>query len=214
MCNGLPEYDRVEGGGPLLVAQSFHQILVKPVLLGKESMFFTPNQIDHLAVAFAQEHLDQIKAKSAKYGLPWEDGRQEFSLIILDKGKEFDSTRGTLCQFIFGHWEKRMRRRLGAHTFAISLDSDDILGERTRALIENITVSTDDDSEEGTFLSDETTVAKLLSVARFISGKSISDLAQMLGVTPRRVRQMLQQLREKKTIPERFLFCVELACCS
>jgi hypothetical protein len=89
-------------------------------------MFFTPNQIAHLAVAFAQEHLDQIKAKSAKYGLPWDDGRQEFSLIILEKGKEFDPTRGTLCQFIFGHWEKRMRRKLGAHTFAISLDSDDI----------------------------------------------------------------------------------------
>lgn len=204
----------LKGGRPLLVVQSFRQILVMSVLLEKESMSYTPAKIAGLAVMLAQENLAQIKAKSAKYGLPWEDGRQEFSLIILDKGTEFDPTRGTLCQFIFGHWGKRMRRQLGAHTFAISLDSDDIIGERTRALIENITVSTDDDSEEGTFLPDQTTVAKLLSVARFISGKSTSDLAQILGVTPRRVRQMLQQLREKKTIPERLQFCVELACCS
>ena len=214
MCKGLPEYDRGEGGSPFLVAQSFRQILVKPVLLEKESMSFIPNQLAHLAVTFPQEHLDQIKAKSAKYGVSWKEGCQITSLIILEKGKKFDPTRGTLPQFVFGYWQKQMRREIGAHTFAISLDRDDIIGEHTRALIDNMTMPTDDDSEEVTFLADEHTVAMMLSVARFISGKTTSDLALILGVTPRRVRQMLQQIREKKTIPERFQFCVELACCS
>lgn len=175
-------------------------------------MFFTPNQLAELAVSFPQEHLDQIKAKSAKYGLPLEDGLQEVSVIILDKCDEFDPTRGTLCQFIFGHWQKRMRRQLGAHTFAISLDSDDIISARARAFIDHIPVQADDHSEEGMFLSDETTIAKMLSIARFISGKSTSDLARSFGVTPRRVRQILQQLRQKRTIPERFQFWVDLTC--
>ena len=175
-------------------------------------MSLTPNELALLAVTFPQEHAEQIKAKSAKYGVPREDGSQDVSVIILEKGPEFDPTKGGLAQFIFGHWEKRMRRQLGAHTFAVSLDRDDILGERARALIEDMTAPSDDDREEVPFLSDHAAVAKIFSIARFISGKSSSDIAQLIGVTPRRVRQMLQQLREKKTIPKRFQFCVEIAC--
>lgn len=177
-------------------------------------MSYTPAQIADLAITFTQENLDQIKAKSAKYRLPWKDGCQEFSLIILEKCKEFDPAKGTLCQFIFGHWEKRMRRQFGAHTFAISFDSDDIIGAQARTLIENRTVPAADDSEEKSFLSDETTMAEMLAVARYLSGKSTADLAQILGVTTRRVRQMLQQIREKGTIPKRLQFCLELDCCS
>jgi DNA-directed RNA polymerase specialized sigma24 family protein len=167
-------------------------------------MSLTPNELAQLAVTFPQEHAEQIKAKSAKYGVPREDGSQDLSLIILEKGAEFDPTKGALSQFIFGHWEKRMRRQVGAHKFAVSLDRDDILGERARTLIENMTAPSDDDSEEVQFLSDQTDLAKILSVARFVSGKSSSDIARHFGVTPRRVRQMLQQVREKQTIPKRF----------
>lgn len=184
------------------------------VLLEKESMSYTPAQIADLAVTLTQENLDQIKAKSAKYGLPWKDGCQEFSLITLEKCNEFDPAKGTLCQFIFGHWEKRTRRQFGAHTFAVSYDSDDIIGAQARTLIENRTVPAADDSEEKTFAWDETTLAKMLAVARYLSGKSTTDLAQILGVTTRRVRQMLQQIRETGTIPKRLQFCLELDCCS
>jgi hypothetical protein len=175
-------------------------------------MSLTPNELAQLAITFPQEHAEQIKAKSARYGMPREDGSQEVSLIIMEKGPEFDPTKGTLSQFIFGHWEKRMRRQRGAHTFAVSLDSEDILGERERLLIENIPAPSDDDSEEVPFRSDQAAVAKILAIARFISGKSSFDIARIIGVTPRRVRQMLQQLREKQTIPKRFQFCVEIAC--
>ena len=175
-------------------------------------MSLTPNEIDQYAIKFPKEHAEQIKVKSERYGVSLEDGSQDVSLIIMEKGPEFDPTKGTLSQFIFGHWEKRMRRQRGVHTFAISLDRDDIIGERARAQIENMTAPSDDDCEEVPFPSDQATLAKILLIARFISGKSISDIARSLGLTPRRVRQMLQQVREKKTIPERLLFCVEQAC--
>lgn len=172
-------------------------------------MSLTPNELAQLAVTFPQEHAEQINAKSAKYGVPREDGSQDVSLIILEKGAEFDPTKGTLPQFIFGHWEKRMRRQLGAHTFAVSLDCDDILGEGARTLLENMVAPSDDDHQETPSQSERISVAKILSIARFVSGKSSSEIARHFGVTPRRVRQMLQQIREKKTIPKQFEFCLE-----
>jgi len=175
-------------------------------------MSFTPRELAQLAATFPKEYAEQINAKSAKYGEPREDVRQGVSLIIWEKGAEFDPKKGSLSQFIFGHWEKQMRRQLGAHTFAVSLDRDDILGERARSQIENITAPSDDDSEEVPFLSDQTAVAKILSIARFVSGKSSSDIARIFEVTPRRARQMMQQLREKQTIPKRFQLCLEVAC--
>lgn len=176
-------------------------------------MSLTPNELAQLAVTFPQEHAEQINAKSAKYGVPREDGSQDVSLIILEKGAEFDPTKGTLPQFIFGHWEKRMRRQLGAHTFAVSLDRDDILGEDVRTQIENMIASSDDrDGEESLLLSERSGVAKILLVARFVSGKSSSDIARHFGVTVRRARQMLQQIREQKTIPKRFELCLEEVC--
>jgi DNA-directed RNA polymerase specialized sigma24 family protein len=210
-----PSTTGLKGAGlPLLVAQSFCHVLVKPVLLfvEKENMPLTPNELSELAVTFPEEHAEQINAKSAKYGLPREDVSQDVSLIILERGAEFDPTKGTLRQFTFGHWEKRRRRQLGAHTFAVSLDRDDILGESTRTFIENMTASADD-GDEVRFVSDHTDEARILSVARFLSGKSTSDIAQLLGVTPRRVRQMLQQLREKRTFAKRFELFLEEACC-
>lgn len=217
MCKGLPEYDRVEGGAGclLLVAQSFCHVLVKPVLLfvEKENMPLTPNELAELAVTFPEEHVEQIIAKSAKYGLSREDISQDVSLIILERGAEFNPTKGTLRQFIFGHWEKRRRRQLGAHTFAVSLDRDDILGEGARTLVENMTASTSDNGDEVRLASDHSDAAKILSVARFLSGKTTSDIAQLLEVTPRRVRQMLQELREKRTISKRLELFLEENCC-
>lgn len=174
-------------------------------------MILTPNELARLAVTFPQEYAEQINAKSAKYGVPRKDVSQDVSLIILEEGAEFDPTKGTLPQFIFGHWERRMRRQFGAHTFAISLDHDDILGEDARTVLENMIAPSDDDEEERLSVSEGIDVAKILSVARFVSGKSSLDIARCFGVTPRRVRQMLQQIREKKTIPKRFEVYLEEA---
>ena len=166
-------------------------------------MSLTPSELAKLAVTFPEEHVDQINAKSAKYGEPKEDVSQGVSCIILEKGAEFDPTKGTFCQFIFGHWEKQRRRQKGAHTFAVSFDRDDVVGEEARTRIENMTVSTYGGGDDMLFVSD-TVEAEILALARLLSGMSTEEIAQLLEVTPRRVRQMLQQLCEKRIISERF----------
>lgn len=65
-------------------------------------MPLTPNELAELAVTFPEEHAEQIIAKSAKYGLPREDISQDVSLIILERGAEFDPTKGTLRQLFLG----------------------------------------------------------------------------------------------------------------
>lgn len=175
-------------------------------------MSLTPRELAQLAVAFPVEHADQINAKSAKYGEPREDVSQGVSYIILEKGPEFDPTKGTLCQFIFGHWEKQRRRQIGAHTFAVSFDHNGVVGEEARTRIENMTVSAYCDDDDMPYVSEHNFEAEILALARLLSGMSTSEIAQLLEVTPRRVRQMLQQLREKRTISERFKLLLKKGC--
>lgn len=173
-------------------------------------MSFTPYELHQLALTFPRAHAAQINAKAAKYGLSREDVRQELSLICLENGAEFDPSKGALPQFLFGHLDKRLRRQLGAHTFAISLDHVDVLDESTRTLIKNLTISADDASDPAyPSTPDQPGVAKILSVARFASGKSSSDLARLLGVTPRRIRQIFQELREEQATSSQFELSLE-----
>ena len=89
-----------------------------------------------------------------------------------------------------------MLRQLGAHTFAVSIDSDEHFGDSTRSIIVNLEAPAvyEDDFPPP---SDQSKSSKALSIASFVSGKSTADLARALGVTPRRVRQILQQFREQ-----------------
>ena len=172
-------------------------------------MRHTPEKLAELALTFIQENAAQIAAKSAQNRMPPEDGSQDVIVVFFEKYPKFDPTKGTLPQFIFGHWGKRLRRQRGAHSFAFSLDREDHLGEGARARVENMVAPSDCDTEEVPFLSDQTVEAKMLAIARLVSGMSTSDIAQRFGVTPRRARQMLQQVREKRTIPRQFEFCVK-----
>ena len=89
-----------------------------------------------------------------------------------------------------------MLRQLGAHTFAVSIDSDGHFGDSTHSIIANLEAPAvyEDDFPPP---SDQSKSSKALSIASFVSGKSTADLARALGVTPRRVRQILQQFREQ-----------------
>jgi hypothetical protein len=178
----------------------------------KKDMSLTPTEVAQLAVTFPRTYAAQINTKAAKHRTPADDIAQEVSEIILDRGAAFDPAKGTLCQFVFGHLEKRMRRQLGALTFAVSLDRDDTFGWNARGLIENLAAPSEDDDEPVPVDSDKPGIAKALSVARFVSGKSSSELARLIGVTPRRARQMLQQLREEHATSDQFELCLEEVC--
>ena len=93
-----------------------------------------------------------------------------------------------------------MLRQLGAHRFAISLDSYDIGGQEMRESVELLPNATQDDDLHDKIATMAPGAAKILSIAEFASGKSTADLARHLGnVTPRRIRQIFQKLREDKT---------------
>ncbi|OFJ48767.1 hypothetical protein BA896_007420 [Janthinobacterium lividum] len=159
-------------------------------------MFFSTNEIAQLAITFPWGHTAQVKMKAAKHGVAPDDIIQEGREIILEKAPVFDPAKGTLCQFVFGHLEKRMLRQLGAHTFAVSIDSDEHFGDSTRSSIANLEPPAVYDNDFPP-PSDQSKISKALSIASFVSGKSTADLARALGVTPRRVRQILQQFREQ-----------------
>lgn len=167
-------------------------------------MSFTPSEIAQLAIIFPKEHADQIDAKAARYRIQRADIRQDLSVIILEKCADFDPTKGTLSQFIFGLWEKRMRGQLGAHTFAISLDRDDPVAEAARVFVETQVAPSHEANDEVPRLANPAYMAEILEIARFISGKSCSDIARSFGVTPRYVRHSLQKLRETRIIPPLF----------
>lgn len=166
-------------------------------------MSFTSCEIAKLAITFPKENADQIKAKAARYRVQPADVGQGLSLIILEKCKDFDAAKGTFAQFIFGHWEKQMRGQLGAHTFAISLDSDDPLAEGARILVGTQIAPGQEESGEAASVNPPH-MAEMLEIARFISGKSCSEIARSFGVTPRYVRRSLQKLRETRVIPHLF----------
>lgn len=158
-------------------------------------MLSTPNEANDLAVKFPDEHKDQLAALASQMGVPLDDIVQEVRLIILEKFAEYKQAKGSFCQFVFGHLRKRMRRQLGAHRYALSLDRSDAAGEETRQLAEALYAPVEDEHEHEAF-APPPGAEKLLNIAAFVSGKSTSDLAQRLGVTSRRVRQILQKMRE------------------
>lgn len=163
-------------------------------------MSIEPNEVNDLAVKFPYEHIDRLAALASRVGMPLDDIVQEARLIILEKFKEYDQARGSLLQFVFGHLRKRMRRQIGAHRYAVSLDRSDATGEETRRLAEALHVPVEDEFEHERFVLAPSGAEKLLDIAAFVSGKSVSYLARRLNVTPRRVRQILQKLREDDVV--------------
>lgn len=150
-------------------------------------------EVAQLAVTFTQEHATQIAAKAACYGEPVADVRQNARVIILELGKKYDPAKGSLCQFVFGHLEKRNLRQNGAHRFAISLNDEKII-EEVESLPDEAGINNDED-----FFTANTPLAGMIrAIAHFMSGKSTAELAQLLALTSRRVRQILQELRQTK----------------
>lgn len=173
-------------------------------------MAFTPTELAEFSITLPREHAQQVAAKATKYRLSREDVAQELSVLCLEIGPKYDPAKGTLCQFLFGHLDKRLRRQLGPHTFAFSLDREN-LDESFRVQIENIAVPSDDDLASQP-VWDRPGVSKLSSIANFVSGKSSCDLSRALGVTPRRIRQILQQLREEQITSTQFELGLEEIC--
>ena len=170
-------------------------------------MPLTPADIAQLAVSFPSEHAGQIIGKAVRHGEHPDDIRQEVRLVILEVGFKYDAAIGSFCQFVFGHLEKRLRRRNSADRFAISLDHSDNL--EMREFIESIPAPSQDDHEDDIMDRKFPYSTAILSIANFTSGKSTAEIAANLGVTPRRVRQILQKLGDQAVGSTQFGFAFE-----
>lgn len=156
-------------------------------------MRLPPCEVAQRAITFTQEYAAQIAAKAACYGEPLADVRQDVYVIFLELFEKYDPAKGSLCQFVFGHLEKRKRRQNGAHRFAISLNDEKII-EEVESLPDEAGINNDED-----FFTANTPLAGMIrAIAHFMSGKSTAELAQLLALTSRRVRQILQELRQTK----------------
>jgi hypothetical protein len=173
-------------------------------------MRFTTSEIDQLAITFVQEHADQIVAKAASYKEPIADVRQDLIVIILELSEKYDPSKGTLEQFFFGHFEKRRRRIICAHKFAISLDQHGDDAERARAYVESLPAEYNENHNEHASALNGREEEMVNLILDRISGKSTVEISHMLGVTPRRVRQIFQELAQARPGSKKFIKLVTL----
>jgi AraC-like DNA-binding protein len=161
-------------------------------------MGFTNAQVNQLALTFPKEHAEQIAVKAAHHNEPFDDVFQEISEIILDVGQKYDPAKGSLTQFIFGHWERRNRRTIGPLRYAISIDQNNDYGKQIRELVESIPAEHDEKNYDVLSASSAPWAKTVHAILELISGNSFEELAQHLGLTRRRVQQIFQRLCEAK----------------
>jgi DNA-directed RNA polymerase specialized sigma24 family protein len=158
-----------------------------------------PTNPQHPALTFVSANAEQIRGKARKFGFEVEDFQQDVLLFILEHGHKYDGARGNFNAFVFGSLEKIMRHQvLGAHRYAVSLDTDDISGEFLRARLEDVATVSDEDalhvySAKGIAPG----AAQLVAIAQAISGMSALEFATARGVTKRRVNQILKRARDE-----------------
>jgi DNA-directed RNA polymerase specialized sigma24 family protein len=168
-------------------------------------MEFTESEAAQFAIAFVKEHADQIKAKAASYRESEADVRQDVIVIFLELAEKYDPAKGSWEQFIFGHLDKRSRRKFCAHRFAISLHQPGNDAEQIRAFVEALPAEFEENPKENVVDLSTREVEMIYFILDRISGKSITEIAQLMGVTTRRVRQIFQGLRQTRPEPKKFI---------
>lgn len=168
-------------------------------------MEFTESEAAQFAIAFVKEHADQIKAKAASYRESEADIRQDVIVIFLELAEKYDPAKGSWEQFVFGHLDKRNRRKFCAHRFAISLDQPGSDAEQIRAFVEALPLEFEENHKENVADLDARELEMIYFILDRISGKSTTEIAQLMGVTTRRVRQIFQGLRQARSERKKFI---------
>lgn len=129
-----------------------------------------------------------VATLARKYNLDLEDARQEAFLVAAELAHKFDPNRGaTLETFLFSHLRRRLQRQ--APLCAAEFDEN-----------KEVTCA---DEEQDHHLGDEEIIIKIAASWSFLHGKvanfalqsmSTSEIAGKLSITPRRVRQILDEL--------------------
>ena len=168
-------------------------------------MEFTESEAAQFAIAFVKKHAAQIKAKAASYRESEADVRQDVIVIFLELAKKYEPAKGSWEQFVFGHLDKRNRRKFCAHRFAISLDQPGRDAEQIRAFVEALPLEFKENHKENIVDLDARELEMIYFILDRISGKSTTEIAQLMGVTTRRVRQIFQGLRQARSERKKFI---------
>ncbi len=169
--------------------------------------FFPTKQQDPILI-FIFENRKQIQQKANKFNCDFADTCQDVCLIFLENISKFDSTRGTLKAFIFGHLEKMLRRQaIGPLRFALSLDDDD--GERIQNVRERMESKFTDDNNDENIRVAVPGANGLKAIAEAINARSARELGNDLGLTKRRINQMLSKIISESSAQFDFNFTNE-----
>lgn len=167
---------------------------------------------DQELLNFCDEYYGQINRKSRRFKLEIDEIKSELAVTYQLKIHLFDPEKGTLAAFLFGHLEKQLKRRLtDALSYSISIDDPSEQGLAFRAHVEAIAHRNLQDNENENLFSSTNAdnkheFAEAISIARAISGKSSAEIAEKLGVSRRRVNQILARIRSQKQISQKQLF--------
>ncbi len=161
----------------------------------------------HPVFLFIFENRKQINQKANKFGCDVSDVFQEVCLIFIEKYSSFNSDRGSLKSFVFGNLEKvLMRQTIGPLRFAISIDDDSEQSKNILAEIEYNLIYDENnfDTENIKYMVPGGDCLK--SISDEINGRSVKELASEFGLTPRRIRQVLNEIVRTSNVQFSFKF--------
>lgn len=162
---------------------------------------------------FYRDNYLQIKLKAKYYNLSIDDIKGELAHIYYEKGKLFNKRKRSLAAFLFGHLEKKLRRRFNdALYYAVSIDDNSESGKLLRETIESTKNSSiiDDKNSFGNFEINSSSVvvgaSNLASLADAVSGKSTAEIGKEMRLSRRRVNQLILQYQQQAKVQSSFDF--------
>ena len=152
-------------------------------------------------VDFITRNKVQIAQKSRTYfWLCAGDYENEIAKFILEKSSEYDPAKGSPEKFVFGNIEKRLRRgKINPLSYPLSLDSNCEESLALRNAMEEHQLPFAEviyDRHEAEEQSMTPSKHAVLEIANAISGLDIDDIAALLALSARRVRQLINKMME------------------
>ena len=138
---------------------------------------------------------DQIQSKARLFKVEREEVENELFILVANRLDDFDVTKGSAEAFFFGCLHAALKRhQFDPSYLAIPIDDD---CEPAISFANHKDCYQDESALCFTSTNGKIAAGKydLLSLALAASGKTITEMAAILGITPRRLNQILKKRR-------------------
>lgn len=151
--------------------------------------------------AFIARNSLQILAKARFFGVQPDEIKSTLFILISERLHKFDRNRASAEAYFFGCLHAHFARfSIDVNACAMSLDEDSEEGVAFKSHVEHW-VSTQQQSKYCFTHTNGRRIAageaNLLSLAEAASGNSVNDIANVLGISPRRVNQIRKEKEEE-----------------